>query len=68
MDFFFTQAFTPVETRVSLCKIKIKVSSLIKYGDLLPESIDRLKQIQSELETILDHQNAWWTIRNSNEL
>lgn len=59
---------TSMETLGSLCKIMRQVSVTIRYGDLLSESIEELREIQSKLKTILDQQVEWWSIQNSNEL
>lgn len=59
---------TSMETLESLCKMMHQISITIRYGDLLPESIEKLREIQSELQTMLEHQNEWWSIQNCNEI
>lgn len=59
---------TSMDTLESLCKMIHQISITIQYGDLLSESIEELREIQSKLHTILDHQNKWWSIQNCNEI
>ena len=59
---------TSMDTLKSLCKMIHQISITIQYGDLLPESIEELREIQSKLHTILDCQNKWWSIENCNEI